>query len=70
MPYFCYINPRFGDVPHFQVLPECTNASAVHIAARLLREHDDGETADLWRGENLLVRISRSEANRIIALQP
>jgi hypothetical protein len=67
MPYFCYINHREGDVPHFQVLPECTQAGAVHIAARLLREHDDADTADLWRGEHLMLRISRSDANRIVA---
>lgn len=60
MPYLCYINHRTCDVPYFQVLPECSQAGALQFASRLLREHDDSETADLWRGEHLMARISRS----------
>jgi hypothetical protein len=67
MPYLCFINPRAGEVAHFQVLPAYNRSGAVHHAARLLREHDDADTADLWRGEDLVLRISRAEANRIVA---
>jgi hypothetical protein len=59
MPYLCYINHRTCDVPYFQVLPECSRAGALQFASRLLREHDDGESVDLWRGEHLMARISR-----------
>lgn len=60
MPYLCYINHRTCEVPFFEVLPECSRAGALQYASRLLREHEDGETADLWRGEHLMARISRS----------
>jgi hypothetical protein len=60
MPYLCYINHRTCEVPYFQVLPECSRSGALQFARRLLREHDDGESADLWRGEHLMARISRS----------
>jgi hypothetical protein len=68
MPYFCYINHSTGDVPYLQVLPECSQVGAVHHAVRILREHDDGETADLWRGEHLMLRISRSDVIRFGAV--
>jgi hypothetical protein len=67
MPYLCFINHREGGVPHFEVLPDCCGARAVHLAARLLRQHDDGHTADIWRGEHLMLSLSRSDANRITA---
>jgi hypothetical protein len=65
MPYLCFINHREGGVPHFEVLPASSHVGAVNSAARLLREHDDGHTADIWRGENLMLSLSRSDANRI-----
>ena len=59
--FLCYVNQRAGGVPYFQVLPECSWFGAVVHAARLLREHDDCETADLWVGEQLWLSVSRSD---------
>ena len=67
MPYLCFINHQNGGVPHFEVLPDCSHVGAVKFAAHLLRQHDDGDSADIWRGENLMLSLSRRQANRIVA---
>jgi hypothetical protein len=67
MPYLCFINHREGGVPHFEVLPASSRVGAVQFAARLLRDYDDGHTADIWRGEHLMLSLSQSDAIRINA---
>jgi len=60
-PFICYMRQPSGDMPHFEVLPECSQAGAVLYAARLLREHQDCDTADLWSDERLMLSLSRAD---------
>ena len=60
MPFFCYIHRVTGGVPHFEVLPEVTADSAVRRAAQLLAERLDGERAELWQGDTLVMVLPRA----------
>lgn len=62
MPFFCYIHRIDGGVPHFEVLPQASRDDAVRRAAALLADRPDGERAELWEGETLLVILPRPAA--------
>jgi hypothetical protein len=66
-PLFCFVRKASGDTPHFEVLPECSQVGALKYAARLLREHQDCDIADLWSDERLMLSLSRADLPAIEA---
>jgi hypothetical protein len=59
LPFFCYIHRTTGGVPHFEVLAEVSPDAAAARAARLLTERRDGERAELWQGDTLILILPR-----------
>lgn len=57
MPLFCYVHRLGGGVPYFEVLPEMPYEQATRRAGQLLAERADGERAELWRDEELVVTL-------------
>jgi hypothetical protein len=64
-PYLCFMRQASGDMPHFEVLPECSHQGALMYVARLLREHQDCDTADLWIDERVVLSVTRADLSLI-----
>jgi len=58
MPLFCYVHRRGGATPYLEVLPDLPREDAARRAAQLLAERADGERAELWDGEDLVLTLS------------
>ena len=63
MPYLCYVHRRTGAAPYFEVLPEMSQEQALRRAGALLAERPDGECAELWQDDLLLVTLHGAEAD-------
>jgi hypothetical protein len=62
MPFFCYVHRRTGGVPHFEVLPDMSEASALRRARELLAERRDAERAELWCDDTLIATVAPEPA--------
>lgn len=60
MPYLCYIHRRTGASPYFEVLPDMPATDAIERAGALLADRPDGELAELWQDETLVVTLPRA----------
>jgi hypothetical protein len=58
MPLLCYVHRRGGATPYLEVLPDVPRDAAARRAAQLLCERADGERAELWDGEELVLTLS------------
>ena len=63
--YVCYMQKAGGGAPYLEVLPDCSRARAESIAARLLEEHPDCASVDLWQGDSLILSLTRIESGAI-----
>jgi hypothetical protein len=68
-PFLCFMRQASGDMPHFEVLPECSHHGALLHAERLLREHQDCDVADLWIDERVVLSVSRADLSLIQAVR-
>jgi len=68
-PFLCYMRQSSGDMPHFEVLPECSHRGALKHVERLLREHQDCDVADLWIDESIVLSVSRADLSLIEAVR-
>lgn len=59
MTYFVYVHRQAGGVPHFEVLPEMPETSAVARAGALLAQRADGERAEVWLEDVLVQTVVR-----------
>ena len=62
MPYLCYVHRRTGAAPYFEVLPDMSQEQAQQRAGALLAERPDGEWAELWQDERLIVKLHGADA--------
>jgi hypothetical protein len=62
MPYLCFIHRRSQAAPYFEVLPDMSRLSAIERAGALLADRPDGERAELWEDERLVLTLPRADA--------
>jgi hypothetical protein len=57
VPYLCYVHRVSGGVPHFEVLPDVSQAEAMAIATAILGQRAESLRAELWRDDALVCSI-------------
>lgn len=61
MTILCYIHRRTGGVPHFEVLADMTRDEAAARATALLADRPDGERAELWDEDELILTVRHAD---------
>ncbi len=64
MAILCYVHRTTGGVPHFEVLADMSRSEAIQRAAALLADRPDGERAELWDDDELIVTVGHEMSPR------
>lgn len=63
--YVCYMRRAAGGTPYLEVLADYSRSGAVRAAARLLQEHPDCVSIDLWQDDDMIFSLSRTDLGAI-----